>query len=119
MTEAFQPIDIEGDTDVIRKVYELAVKKGFVVTEPMATESVSDALDAPISAEEIRAVCEIITLVSTTGTSVAGFLLAVKELLGRVEPESGEKPEVLLNDHKSQKELGKLDAETDIEDLNL
>jgi hypothetical protein len=113
-----QVIDIVGDPAIIARVVELAEAEGHRASQPMSTQSVSDALDAPIGVEEVRQVCEVVTVMMGTGTSVVGFLAAVKMLLGKSETKSGEKPKVTVKRTKDQSLIGEIDSGTDIATLS-
>jgi hypothetical protein len=107
-------IDIIGDPAVIAKIAELARSEGLAVSEPMLTDSVSDALDAPFGVEEVRQVCEVITVMATTSTTVVGFLAAVKSLLKRSETSTGQPPTVEVKRTSGQETLARVDGDSDL-----
>jgi hypothetical protein len=112
-------IDIIGEPAVIAKIVEAAKSNGFACSQPMPTESISDALDAPFGVDEIRQVCEAVTLISGAGVSVVGFLATVKKLLSTVETDSGVEPAVEIKRTKNQRKIGRLTKHTDISKLRM
>ena len=114
-----EAIDIIGDPEIIAEAVSLAQAHGLDVSEPMSTESISDALDGPFGAEEIRQLCETITVIISTGTAIITFLTALKKLLKRAEDPRGPKRQVSVKKTKTQADIGTLDAETDLSSLEI
>ncbi|WHU01733.1 MULTISPECIES: hypothetical protein [unclassified Sphingomonas] len=112
-----QTIDVIGDPALIAAIAALARQEGHAASEPMLTESISDALDAPFGVDEIRQVCEVVTIMMGAGTSVVGFLAAVKALLKRSEPKGGGETAVIVNDTQSQARITRLTPDTDISQI--
>ena len=112
-------IDIVASPKLMSKIVILAEKHGIETSVPMAVESTSDALDAPLGVDELRQVLEVVTLIANTGITVVSFLAAIKVLLNTSEEEDGRDPKVRVVETKTQREIGTVVAETDIEDLNI
>jgi hypothetical protein len=112
-----ETLDFIGDPAVIAKVAALAKSEGLLVSEPMQTESISDALDAPFGAEEIRQVCEVITVVMGAGVSVTRLLIEIKKLLPQIETTNGKAATVEARRTSDQKIISKVSAETDLSDF--
>ena len=107
-------IDVVGEPTIIAKIIELAKSSGFTPSKPMPTELISDPLDAPFGLDEIRQVCETVTLIAGTGVSVVGFLGAVKNLLSKSETPSGAEPMVEIKHTRGQRKIGKIAKNTDL-----
>jgi hypothetical protein len=114
-----QAIDVVGEPAVIAKIVQLATSSGFTSSKPMPTDSISDALDAPFGVDEIRQVCETVTLVASTGVSVVGFLAAIKSLLSTSETDSGAEPAVEVKHTNGQRKIGKITKHTDLSTLEV
>jgi hypothetical protein len=112
-------VDIVASPEVMLKIVALAKELGVEVSAPMAVDSSSDALDAPLGVDELRQVLEVVTLIATTGTAIVGLLAAIKNLLGRSEAENKREPQVIVVETISRRKIGVVRADTQIEDLNL
>lgn len=117
MDEKF--IDIRATPKLMPHIVALAEEYGLEASEPMAVDSTSDALDAPLGVDEIRQVLEVVTLVATTGTSMVGFVAALKALLKSFEEDDGSEPQAALAETRSQKEIATVTADSDISNLDL
>jgi hypothetical protein len=117
MTE--EALDLIGDPAIIAKIVTLAQSQGLLTSKPMPTESISDAFDAPFGMDELKQVCEVITVVANTGTSAVAFLAAVKLLLSKSETRSGTEPMVAVRKTKGQRKIGTINESTNISDLKV
>jgi hypothetical protein len=106
-----------GEPAIIAKIVELAASSGFTCSKPMPVDSISDALDAPFGLDELKQVCETVTLIAGAGVSVVGFFAAVKNLLARSESDSGAEPTVEVKHTKGQRKIGKITKHTDVSTL--
>lgn len=113
-----QTIDLIGDPEIIARIAELARNEGHVASEPMASESITDALDSPFGAEEVKHVCDVVTVIMHTGTSVAGFLAAVRALLHRSESSHGQESSVEVRETAGQKPIGTIRSGSDLPPLS-
>lgn len=102
--------DLQGDSETIAQIVALAAEHGLEASAPMSLNSVSDALDSPLGADEIRQLCDVITVVATTGTSVFGFFAAVKTLLGKSDSSKGKSGEVVVKLTVDQTAVGTITA---------
>jgi hypothetical protein len=57
--------------------------EGIPVSEPEPTDSPADALDSPLSAEEVRQIFETVTVVLQTGTAAMLFRDALRKAVRR------------------------------------
>ena len=111
-------LDIVGDAETIAQIAKLAHEHGLRTSVPRAMDSVSDALDSPIGPDEIRAACEVITVIATTGTTVVGFFAAVKALL-KSSGDGKDSKSVDVMETKSQARLGMVTGDSDLAQLGL
>lgn len=111
--------DLIGDPAIMKEVAQIASKYGAQASEPMPTESISDPLDAPIGADEIRSICEVVTIVANTGVSIVAFLAAVKALLANSETTDGSTPKIEVRETKTQKKICDIDSNTIMSDLSV
>lgn len=75
-------ITILGETLVIEQVEQLEKDNELVaIGERHVYDAVSNALDSPIGAQEIKDVLEIVKLGFETGASFIAFIAAIKHLL--------------------------------------
>ncbi|MEO0666728.1 MAG: hypothetical protein AAFZ99_02320 [Pseudomonadota bacterium] len=111
--------DIQATPNLMPEIIELAKQHNLTAAEPMALDSSSDALDAPLGVDEVRQVLEVVTLMATTGTTVVGFLAAVKALMAKSEEEDGSEPKAKVVDTATQRHLGDISAETDVRNLQV
>lgn len=111
--------DVEAEPTIMAEVIVLAKEHGIEASTPMAKDSTSDALDAPLGVDEVRQVMELVTMIATTGGSVVGFLAAVKALLGKSESTEKPEPEIIVIDTRTRKVIKNINAETDLENLEV
>ena len=111
--------DIQATPKMMAEIEQLARQHGLTPSRPIALDSSSDALDAPLGVDEARQVLEVITLIASTGTTVVGFLAALKALLGKSEEEDGSIPTATVVDTETQKRLGAVTSETDVSRIEL
>lgn len=114
-----EELDLIGDPVIIAKIATLAQSQGHLTSKPMPTESISDAFDAPLGMEEVKQVCEVITVVLSTGMSAVTFFSTVKALLHKSETQSGAEPVVEVRKTKGQKKIGKISKKTEISELKV
>ncbi|HEX8645188.1 MAG TPA: hypothetical protein VF702_14860 [Allosphingosinicella sp.] len=111
--------DIIATSKLMPDIVELAEKYGIEASAPMAVDSSSDALDAPLGVDELRQVLEVVTLIASTGTTVVGFLAAVKALMQRSEEDNGREPQARVVETMTRREIGSVTASSDIEQLDI
>ena len=112
-------IDIVAEPAVIAKIVHLATSSGFTASKPMPIDSISDALDAPFGVDEVRQVCEAVTLMAGAGVSIVGFLASVRSLLPKIETDSGAEPVVVVKRTKGQRKIGRITKDTDLSKLDV
>lgn len=117
MTEKI--FDLQATPKLMPRILSLAEEHGLTASLPMAKDSSSDALDAPLGVDEVRQVMEVITLIASTGTTVVGFLAALKLLIGQSEEDDGKEPKVEVLATESQKKLGTVTADCDTEKIKV
>jgi hypothetical protein len=93
--------------ELIEKFVEEEKLNGIEISEPVAVESPTDMLDAPIGIEEVKVYLEVITV--AINTTAAGALL-VDRILKMVKEYKGAFFKV--QDPKSGREVGQLDGAT-------
>jgi hypothetical protein len=105
-------IAVTASPDVIRELTEELAGADVSISEPLPPESPADALDAPISGEELRQALEMVTLLFSTGTAGLVFAEKLRVVLGR-----GDGRAARLDDARTGRRLGTADASTDPESL--
>jgi hypothetical protein len=105
-------IAITAPPDVIRELLEELAGEEVSLSEPLPAESPADALDAPISGEELRQALEVVTLLFSTGTAGLVFAEKLRSVLRR-----GDSRSARLDDARTGRRLGTADASTDLESL--
>lgn len=96
-------ISLEGSQNVITEFNNSLENNDIEKTEPVQKDSLADPLDAPLGADEIKGIIEIITLIFKGGTTVLGFWTVLKPILIK-----NPKEVVVLRDPKSGKKVGSL-----------
>src|SRR4051812_21933046 len=110
MTE--KVFDIIATPKLMPEIVALAKEHGIEASAPMTVDSSSDALDAPLGVDEMRQVLEVVTLIASTGTTMVGFLVAVKALLKTSEEEDGRQPKASVVEFMTRRKIGTVVAET-------
>ena len=69
--------------EVVQDLRDALTAAGIPVSEPAPMDSPADALDSPISGEEIRQIFETVTVMLQTGTAILTFRGALRKAVHR------------------------------------
>jgi hypothetical protein len=117
MTEKI--FDIIATPKLMPEIVALAIDHGIEVSAPMAVDSSSDALDAPLGVDALRQVLEVVTLIASTGTTVVGFLAALKMLMKKSEEEDGREPKASIVETVTQRRIGTVTAHANLHKISI
>lgn len=105
-------ISIEGSQNIIDELNKSIVSNEIEKSEPVQKDSLADPLDAPLGADEIKGIIEIITLIFKGGTALMGFWAALKPIL-IAHP----KEVIVVRDPKSGKRVASLNKDSTEKDI--
>jgi hypothetical protein len=100
---------ITGAPEVVKEIREKLLAGGCQVSQPVPSKSIADALDAPIGADELRMVMEIITVAST---ATVGIVTAIVNAVQKYEQAT-----VKVGDAKTGAQLAEANRDTNEESL--
>ena len=105
-------IAFEGSSEIIKELIAATDQLEIDRTDPIQKSSLAEPLDAPLGAEEMQAIVEIVILVLKFGTALLSFYKVAMPIF-----KSNPDEKIAIKNPETGEKIGELNSNTSEEDI--